>query len=354
MEIEKMPGYGYPVLAYWLQYWYEFNKWQIKEYKLSPDGNLKWFNQYYELKPGIIRSSWFDKKKDALVYVDYENSHISSRVSALNLSEIEKSSIKLKVEKAIEAKKRLMYEEELMLTVAINKFKNTQRPTLEEIILPERENNFKNDLFNQLQEMPYLRMAFVQDGNKQGVIYKNLKNEWSRSYNPTKKTLSYTERSKIANAFNLNGDNHWGNTKAKIRQELLPIASKLLQLESVKKLLKEAQAKGQKVLISNGYVFWYEDNGNIGWQIKQVKQNESDNTLGNTIWKEGTILSKNHGRLVILPYIKENGDYVQGHTKNAPHDGPAKPRVPSEYLELPFEILEDDLMISLFGELKYE
>lgn len=39
---------------------------------------------------------------------------------------------------------------------------------------------------------------------------------------------------------------------------------------------------------------------------------------------------------------------------NAPHDGPAKPRVPSEYLELSFEMLEDDLMINLFGELKYE
>lgn len=354
MEIEKMPGYGYPVLAYWFQYWYEINKWQIKEYKLLSDGNLKWFNQYFEFKPGSVRSSFFDIKTDALAYVDYENSHISSRVSALNLSEIEKSSIKLKVEKAIEAKRRLMYEEELMLTAAKNKFKNTQRLTLEEIILPERESNFKNDLFSQLQEMPYLRMAFVQGENKQGIIYKNLKNEWSKSYHPTKKRLIYAERSKIANAFNLNGDNHWGDTKARIRKELLPIASKLLQLESVKKLLKEAQAKGQKVLISNGYVFWYEDSGNIGWQIKQVKQNEADNALGNTIWKEGTILSKNHGRLVILPYIKENGDYVQGHTKNAPHDGPAKPRVPSEYLELPFEILEDDLMISLFGELKYE
>lgn len=39
---------------------------------------------------------------------------------------------------------------------------------------------------------------------------------------------------------------------------------------------------------------------------------------------------------------------------NAPHDGQAKPQVLLEYLALPFEILEDNLMISLFGELKYE
>lgn len=51
---------------------------------------------------------------------------------------------------------------------------------------------------------------------------------------------------------------------------------------------------------------------------------------------------------------KENGEFVQGHTKNAPHDGKAKPRPPKEYVNLPYEILEDDLMIGLFGELKYE
>ena len=52
--------------------------------------------------------------------------------------------------------------------------------------------------------------------------------------------------------------------------------------------------------------------------------------------------------------LKVNGEKVQGHTKNAPHDGKAKPRHPSEYVELPFHVLEDDLMIGLFGELKYE
>ncbi|MBU2894583.1 hypothetical protein KO495_14830 [Colwellia sp. D2M02] len=75
---------------------------------------------------------------------------------------------------------------------------------------------------------------------------------------------------------------------------------------------------------------------------------------GNTLWRRGTILSKNHGRIVVLPYEKENGEFVQGHTKNAPHDGKAKPRHPKEYVNLPYEVLEDDLMIGLFGELKYE
>ncbi|CHK89876.1 Uncharacterised protein [Salmonella enterica subsp. enterica serovar Typhi] len=83
--------------------------------------------------------------------------------------------------------------------------------------------------------------------------------------------------------------------------------------------------------------------------------NESENTSnGNTLWKEGTIISKNHGRIVVLPYTKENGEHVRGYTKNAPNDGNALPRHKNEYVELPFEVLEGDLMIGLLGELNYE
>lgn len=48
------------------------------------------------------------------------------------------------------------------------------------------------------------------------------------------------------------------------------------------------------------------------------------------------------------------GEKVQGHTKNAPQDGKALPRHPGQYVTLPFEILDGDLMIGLFGELHYE
>lgn len=72
------------------------------------------------------------------------------------------------------------------------------------------------------------------------------------------------------------------------------------------------------------------------------------------MWKEGTIRSTNHGRLVILPYIKESGEQVRGHTRNGPNDGRAKPRHPDHYVDIPFAQLDGDLMIGLFGELPYE
>lgn len=72
-------------------------------------------------------------------------------------------------------------------------------------------------------------------------------------------------------------------------------------------------SRGERVLVSNGIVFWYEDDGGIGWQVKETSSTrESD---GATVWKEGTIRSTNHGRLVILPYINEDGEQVRGHKK---------------------------------------
>ena len=81
---------------------------------------------------------------------------------------------------------------------------------------------------------------------------------------------------------------------------------------------------------------------------------ESSSDEENTLWHEGTILSKNHGRIVVAPYIKENGKKVQRHTKNTPHDVKALPRHRDQYVPLPSELLEGDLMIGLFDELHYE
>ena len=89
-------------------------------------------------------------------------------------------------------------------------------------------------------------------------------------------------------------------------------------------------------------------------EITEENEGEEQTEDKNTLWPEGTIVSANHGRLVILPFIKENGEHVKGHTRNAPKDGPAKPRHPSQYVEIPFTKLNDDLMIGLFGELPYE
>ena len=65
----------------------------------------------------------------------------------------------------------------------------------------------------------------------------------------------------IARGFGMSGTDHWGQTKAAIRDALLPRANKLLHLASVKLLLADALHRGQRILIVGSFAFWYE-NGN--------------------------------------------------------------------------------------------
>jgi hypothetical protein len=101
------------------------------------------------------------------------------------------------------------------------------------------------------------------------------------------------------------------------------------------------------------FVFWYESFNNVGWLVKERAADGAGGDAG-AVWREGKIVSRNHGRIVVLPYTKENGENVNGHTKNSAHDGKAKPRHPDDVVEIPFEELKGDLMIGLFGELQYE
>ncbi|UAL43696.1 hypothetical protein K8B83_02045 [Shewanella inventionis] len=238
-----------------------------------------------------------------------------------------------------------------MLSEAIRRHQETPRPSVNEIVLPDNCESILDSLMEILNETPYINFVRLK---KYGIsLLRDKGHDWSTRAKHTKQTAKYFYRERIAAAFGLNGAEHWGKTKSNIREILLPRANQLLQLASVKRMLDEAEQQGKKVVVASGFVFWFEESGNVGWVVKEVSYSDAEKS-GNTLWKKGTILSKNHGRIVVLPYVKENGDLVQGHTKNAPHDGKAKPRHSKEYVELPYEILEDDLMIGLFGELKYE
>jgi hypothetical protein len=204
-----------------------------------------------------------------------------------------------------------------------------------------------------LAEFPYVTGVRVGDLHERTAMAKSYVGVWDLvAKGNLNKRVKFIERSKIASGFDLNPTEHWGEVKAKIRQVLLPRANQLLQLASVQRLLDEALARGERALVCNGVVFWYEPDGHVGWQVKSTDSGKPEE--GTTLWTEGTIVSANHGRLVILPFIKDNGERVKGHTRNAPGDGPSKPRHPSQYVEIPFKVLNSDLMIGLFGELPYE
>ncbi|HDR2410160.1 hypothetical protein EKN93_10180 [Enterobacter asburiae] len=53
-------------------------------------------------------------------------------------------------------------------------------------------------------------------------------------------------------------------------------------------------------------------------------------------------LSKKYSQVVVLPYIRESGERVQSHTKNAPQDGKALPRSRNGYFYLSYKLLQGD------------
>lgn len=319
--------------------------------KLKPDGVLKWMRHYIE-SDGHVKAQIYKTFKEANSVANEFNKAIRERVSSLGLSDELRLSISLQAEKSVTAEERLAQEEQLMLAEANRRSLSFPKPDIHDLILPAKDGEkYRNDLYQSLCESP--KIQIVQLSNHRVSLRRKGEFDWSTVITTNAKTGQYCFRERIASAFDMSGVEHWGETKAKIRDLLLPRANKLLQIASVQRMLDEALARGQHVLVVGSFVFWYEQGKEVGWTVKSLGGNSVAKD-GETLWKEGKIVSKNHGRIVVLPYIKENGELVQGHTKNSPKDGKALPRHPDYFLELPFEVLDGDLMIGLFGELPYE
>lgn len=352
MRMNRLPGYGLPELAFWPHPYYERNAWQMYSLKLRTDGTLHWFRHYVDRgMPDRAFADVYDDYTEARKTAVEMNKKIEFDIDKLPASLPEKESLRLKVDKALTAKIRLIDEEQMMLNEATMKHTNDPRFLPDDLIIKPELENLREPLLDALNERPYLHIIYLP---KYQICLELVEhNTWERSNLISSRAAKIYYQERIARGFGLSGGAHWGKTKSAIRSMLLPRANQLLQLASVKRMLDEAIRNGNKVLVFSNYVFWYEDKNQVGWSVKEVSEREVT-SRGNTIWTAGTIISKNHGRIVVLPYTKENGEHVKGYTKNAPNDGKALPRHRDEYVELPFKILNGDLMFSLFGELKYE
>ena len=352
MRLDQMPYHSMPTLA--VLPFRQFSigwTWQLRALKLFPDSQLSWKRYFYDNGSGHARAAVFASYEEAMEAADEFNSRTNELVAQAVPDPVLQSSTTLKVEKALTAARRIQGEEELMEREAIKRNANLPRLPAQELKLHNTMESLLQPLHEELERAPYLEIVAIPRFN---MCLRRVDDQtWEQIGALSPKRSQICLREVTAKGFGLSGADHWGRTKAQIRALLLPRANQLLQLASVKQMLAEARMRGQRVLVCGGFVFWYEDDGVPRWVVKNTG-GESSSDEGNTLWHEGTILSRNHGRIVVLPYIKENGEKVQGHTKNAPHDGKAIPRHPDQYVTLPFEILDGDLMIGLFGELHYE
>lgn len=341
-----------PILGCWPQPCVKHDAvWHMLELQLKPDGDFDWYLRRDDVAHGGYGSITYRDYDTAVAEAKSTNLLLEQAVKNLAIPSQQAESMRLKVQKALTAEERLMSEERLMLMEAIKLHGADPRPRLEDLIVLNGNDVLRAELHRCLLQYPYVQLVFLA---QYGMLLECEGNfTWRGIGANSHKVALYAYREKIARGFGMSGTGHWGQTKAAIRDALLPRANKLLQLASVKLLLADALHRGQQVLIVGSFVFWYESGNVPQWVVKQVGAPGKSET-GEAMWLEGTILSKNHGRIVVLPYIKENGEQVQGHTKNSPHDGKALPRHRNDYVELPFEVLKGDLMYSLFGELKYE
>lgn len=342
------------ILAVWPRYRPLHERWFMQEFVDNGDSSPTWRDRLVPGDGDTVFADHYPDRGSAISAAETLNVSLRQVFSARTMDDSLKRSLELKIDKTLQAKQRLQAEESLMLQEAIRRHADDDRPDASSLkIAPESERH-RHAISVQLAAMPYLKVVKVGRVNNRwshDLLYLDPNEVWSKPYYAGEKAAITAERAKIANGFNISATAHWGKTKAKIREILLPRANQLLQLASVQRLLADALERGERVLVSNGIVFWYEGD-EIGWLIKEISASQARG--GQTIWKEGTILSKNHGRLVVLPYIKESGEHVCGHTKNGPNDGRALPRHPDQFVEIDFSFYDGDLMIGLFGELPYE
>jgi hypothetical protein len=312
MLVSKMPGYAYPTLVIYPFVRFECGEmWIMEAFKVKPDGTLKWYRHVVDRGTGNAHADVYNEFNSANAVTKEFNKGIRERVNALDFDDEVKLSLYLKAEKEVVAAERLAQEEQLMLAEAIKRSASFPKPDIASLILPKDGEQYRDDLFACLTESPKIHV--VQLTKHRVSLMRKGDVDWSTVINTNERSGKFVFRERIASAFGLVSTDHWGETKAKIRDMLLPRANKLLKIASVRRLLDEALARGQYVLVVGSFAFWYEQGKEVGWTVKSLG-NGGASKKGETLWKEGKIVSKNHGRIVVLPYMKENGELVQGHT----------------------------------------
>jgi hypothetical protein len=332
-----------------------FGVWTLKRLVCPPNGELKWVVLFQSGTGPYSRPVTFGQDR-ATAEAAAEEARRSLRINLEpeRLNESGASSQSLKISKAVVSRKRLDEEEDMMRSEAIKRHAASPRVPVESLVIAPESGVYRDEIITKTREMPYLQTMMVGSYGSRAVVLSRDGVSWGKPWQRfSAHDASVAARAEISEGFGFGPRLNWSSTKAEIRRILLPRANELLKLAGVKRLLDEALAQGKRALVIGSFVFWYEAEGQVGWIVKALGSSKAGGD-GDTIWEAGKIVSKNHGRIVVLPYLKEKGEHVSGYTKNVAGDGPALPRHPTQYVEIPFDRLEGDAMIKLMGELPYE
>jgi len=342
--------------AYWVRTKFEayFDRWFLEDLKFSATGEPRWVKRREITRHGLMAPAFRDDEATARADARRLSRELSPDIDLDKLSENHADSRSLKLAKAVVASNRHDEEQALMFAEAKRRHAALVPPKIDQLTLSGGREEERSELYRKLLDLPYLRMVTLGGGVTRAIYISQDGVAWRRATNGylSRRDAEIVHRARISDGFGLNAFEHWGTTKAAIRKILLPSAIKLLQLEPMKVMLAEALAQGRTAVVLDRFVFWYESDGTVGWTVKELgSPGKSDSDPAE--WAQGTIISKNFGRIVVLPFTKDDGERVNGYTRNGPGDGPAKPRVPGQHKEIPFTRLSGDAALGLFGELPY-
>jgi hypothetical protein len=127
--------------------------------------------------------------------------------------------------------------------------------------------------------------------------------------------------------------------KSRLLAQLKPEVLDALHRKDVQDLLAKARLENKSFVVIGDWGFWW--NAQAGhWEQREFERGESGNAdaPGSRLWREGRIWSRNHGRIIVLPFTKADGTNVDGYTRNAPYHGRAEPKAEPE--EIPFEVYD--------------
>jgi hypothetical protein len=210
------------VLAVWPHYRPLFERWFMQE--LIDKGELApmWRERMVPGDNDTVFADHYPDREAAIAAANVLNPTLRQALSARAMDPVVKRSLELKIDKALQAKQRLQDEEALMLAEALRRHADDERTDTAALKLAPDSERYRQDLAEQLVQMPYLRLAKVGRSNNRwthSLLYLGPDGIWSKPYHAGEKAALTAERAKIANGFDLSASTHWGKTKASASRE---------------------------------------------------------------------------------------------------------------------------------------
>jgi len=145
--------------AVYPQLWEGRSPWMLYSLELHYDGTLKWKKRYFK-EGKFSRAQVFESFDEAMDFSEDLNKNLDWSNYKKQYTKEYLDSLILKVEKAKACKKRLLSEEQMMLSEAIKRGKGDKYYHIDDsqfIEIPEGE--FKEDFVKYLNDYPYVKIV---------------------------------------------------------------------------------------------------------------------------------------------------------------------------------------------------